>query len=195
MSAGERRRGRPLSIEESELWTGVTRSVKPLRGRKRPAADPAMETFATPAAAAGPKPKARPRPAAAPPAPPLRPTANPAPADAPPLDPRSRKRILRGGDPIDARLDLHGLTQAGAHARLAQFLQSCQGQGLRTVLVVTGKGAAGDGAGRGVLRRQVPHWLALPEFRSVIAGFSEAGPAHGGAGALYLRLKRRRASG
>ena len=61
------------------------------------------------------------------------------------------------------------------------------------MLVITGKGARGEGAGeRGVLKRQVPHWLALPEFRALVIGFEDAGVKHGGAGALYVRLRRMR---
>jgi DNA-nicking Smr family endonuclease len=99
-----------------------------------------------------------------------------------------RQRVARGREPIDARMDLHGLTQAEAHAALARFLRSASARGARLVLVITGKGER-DGK-RGVLRRQVPHWLALPEFREWVIGFEDAHMAHGGEGALYVRLRR-----
>jgi DNA-nicking Smr family endonuclease len=57
------------------------------------------------------------------------------------------------------------------------------------VLVITGKGGRSDGA-RGVLRRQVPQWLGLPEFRAYVVGFEDAHVAHGGEGALYVRIRK-----
>jgi DNA-nicking Smr family endonuclease len=110
-----------------------------------------------------------------------------------PLTRRERSQLSRGRKDIDARIDLHGLTQARAHRALLHFLQKASGEGLTFVLVITGKGrTTGPSAERGVLRRQVPQWLALPEFRSLVAGFDEAHVGHGGQGALYLRLRRAR---
>jgi DNA-nicking Smr family endonuclease len=104
--------------------------------------------------------------------------------------------LARGRDAIDARIDLHGMTQTEAHHALASFLRRAQSDGARTVLVVTGKGAGKNGrddyVARGVLRRQVPLWLGLPEFRPLIVGFDEAHASHGGQGALYVRLRRPR---
>ena len=104
--------------------------------------------------------------------------------------------MARGREPIEARLDLHGFTQAEAHAALLRFLRRAQADRLKTVLVVTGKGSTRDvrnaGAEYGVLKRAVPQWLALPEFRSLVLGFEDAHSAHGGQGALYLRLRRAR---
>ena len=92
---------------------------------------------------------------------------------------------------IDARLDLHGMTQVRAHRALFGFLQRAHGDGLSFVLVITGKGKVGvSESERGVLRRQVPQWLALPEFRSLVVGFEEAHIGHGGEGALYVRIRR-----
>jgi DNA-nicking Smr family endonuclease len=112
---------------------------------------------------------------------------------------RQKQRVARGRDPIDARIDLHGMTQTKAHGALLGFLLRAQAQGARTVLVVTGKGSGGasaanrDGATeRGVLKRQVPMWLALPEFRPLIVAFDDAHVGHGGQGALYVRLRRAR---
>jgi DNA-nicking Smr family endonuclease len=82
------------------------------------------------------------------------------------------------------------MTQGEAHVALVHFLHRAQRHGARFVLVITGKGTrAGD---RGVLRRQVPLWLGLPEFRDAVVGFEEAHAAHGGEGALYVRLRRPR---
>jgi DNA-nicking Smr family endonuclease len=179
-------RRRELSEEERALWTGVVRSITPLRRSRmnvqlEEAAKSAVETKR----AANP---GRPREPA--PQPKL-------PAKAPALvalGRRLKQRVARGLDPIDARIDLHGHTQKQAHAALFRFLQRAQADGARTVLVVTGKGAARGarepGAERGVLKRQVPMWLSLPEFRSFVVGFEDAHVGHGGEGALYVRLRR-----
>jgi DNA-nicking Smr family endonuclease len=106
---------------------------------------------------------------------------------------RERSQLSRGRKDIDARIDLHGMTQTRAHRVLLRFLQNASSDGLTFVLVITGKGRAADpDSGRGVLRRQVPQWLALPEFRSLVVGFDEAHVGHGGEGALYVRLRRAR---
>lgn len=84
-------------------------------------------------------------------------------------------------------MDLHGLDQDHARRALHDFLVRAHAQGLRAVLVITGKGAVGDG----VLRRRAPEWLADPAVRSLVAGVSAAERRHGGDGALYVALKRR----
>jgi DNA-nicking Smr family endonuclease len=95
-------------------------------------------------------------------------------------------RISSGRDTLHGRLDLHGLTQDRAKAALTRFVLRGHAEGRRAILVITGKGAAGGG----VLRRRVPQWLAEPPLRPLVAGFSEAHRRHGGAGALYVALKR-----
>ncbi|WP_312861524.1 Smr/MutS family protein [Segnochrobactrum spirostomi] len=108
------------------------------------------------------------------------------------------QRLVRGTHAIDDRLDLHGLTQEAAKRRLMDFLHRAQADGLKTVLVITGKGALGTDrfeagdftAERGVLRRVVPEWLRMPGARGLVVGFSEAHAAHGGSGALYVRIRR-----
>ena len=178
---------RRLSDDESTLWTGVIRSIKPLRQRPEPVTGPAA-----PGASVAPKASIRPKSIAVVPAPMVRSPAPPIPA---PLGRRFRQRVARGAEAIEDRLDLHGLTQAQAHDALLRFLRNSQGRGTRTVLVITGKGAsaAGDRSGeRGVLKRQVPMWLRLPEFRAFVVGFEDAGLRHGGEGALYVRLRRLR---
>ena len=72
---------------------------------------------------------------------------------------------------------------------LLRFLHRAQTNGAKTVLVITGKGGRSD-SGRGVLKRQVPMWLALPEFRALVVGFADAAIGHGGEGALYVRVRR-----
>jgi DNA-nicking Smr family endonuclease len=114
---------------------------------------------------------------------------------APPLAPlgrRERSQLSRGRKEIEARLDLHGMTQTRAHRALSGFLQRAHSDGLTFVLIITGKGKMGAESERGVLRRQVPQWLGLPEFRSLVVGFEEAHIGHGGEGALYVRIRRSR---
>jgi DNA-nicking Smr family endonuclease len=109
-----------------------------------------------------------------------------------PFDRRLKQRLARGTAPIDARIDLHGKTQSAAYAQLLSFLRRAQAEGAKFVLVITGKGARDDGSERGVLKRQVPHWLELPEFRGYVVGFEHAHATHGGAGALYVRIRRQK---
>jgi DNA-nicking Smr family endonuclease len=176
-SGGNRRR-RALSAEESALWRGFVRAIKPLRGRAAEADDAVRE-----AVPVRPPPKAKP-------VAPAREQMRSAPPPLAALARRERQKLARGNVAIDARLDLHGMTQAEAHAALAHFLRRAQHDGARFVLIITGKGM---GAGeRGVLRRQVPLWLALPDLRDTVVGFEEAHLAHGGEGALYVRLRRAR---
>ena len=82
------------------------------------------------------------------------------------------------------------MTQTRAHRALFGFLQRAHHDGLTFVLIITGKGKMGPKSERGVLRRQVPQWLGLPEFRSLVVGFEEAHIGHGGEGALYVRVRR-----
>ena len=102
---------------------------------------------------------------------------------------------MRGVKAIDARIDLHGLTQHQAHDRLRGFLHQAQARSHKVVLVITGKGS-GDARAymdeRGVLRRMVPQWLSMPDMRAVVLGYEEAHANHGGAGALYVRIRKRR---
>ena len=115
-----------------------------------------------------------------------RPVARPEPA---PLGRKAKRRLSRDSGAIQGRLDLHGMTQAQAHDALLGFLRRSQAQGAKIVLVITGKGVRGDGE-RGVLKRQVPMWLRLPEFRDLVVGFETAGIGHGGEGAMYVRMRR-----
>jgi DNA-nicking Smr family endonuclease len=188
-------RRRDLSEEEARLWSGIARSIKPLRSAKR-AVKPAAHPAANPAAKPVAKPVTKPVDSGDGVPPPPRAAAKPrlpAPIKSPPLAPfdrRLKQRVARGREAIDARLDLHGLTQSEAHAALLSFLRRAQMDGARIALVVTGKGAR-EGE-RGVLRRQTPQWLALPEFRPFVGGFEEAHVSHGGEGALYIHLRRAR---
>ena len=100
---------------------------------------------------------------------------------------RRRQRIVRERDDLEARLDLHGMTQDQARAALHGFIRRAYDSGIRSVLVITGRGYTGDG----VLRRYTPDWLSEPAVRGMVAGVSLADRRHGGEGALYVALKRR----
>jgi DNA-nicking Smr family endonuclease len=179
------RRIRTLRAEERRLWAEVVRAVTPLDGRLLPEPEPPAAPAAPPREA-GPS---RPTPPA------------PRPKPGPPLlasfDRKVRTALRRGTLGVDAVLDLHGMRQAEAHEALVAFLHRARARDHGLVLVVTGKGAAGGSdtlfEERGVLRRVVPHWLRLPDLRPLVLGFEEAAPQHGGSGALYVRLRRRRA--
>ncbi|MGC1467007.1 MAG: Smr/MutS family protein [Pseudolabrys sp.] len=191
--SGRRRRG--LTRDEHELWTVFTKKIAPLRVPRPESSDdedepepppkikPAAATSKTRAARSATK--AAPRSAAKPqPAPSLE-----------ALGRRMKQRVVRGRDAIDGRLDLHGMTQSEAHPALLRFLRNASAREAKLVLVITGKGFRAEQGGdreRGVLRRQVPHWLNLPEFRAFVIGFEEAHVAHGGEGALYVRVRRAR---
>jgi DNA-nicking Smr family endonuclease len=103
------------------------------------------------------------------------------------IEPNRRRRLDLGREPLAASLDLHGLGRAAAHEQLTAFVRSRWAAGARAILVITGKGSRGDG----VLRREVPSWLAEEPLRDLVAGISEAHPRRGGSGALYVVLRRR----
>ncbi|MHA7872289.1 MAG: Smr/MutS family protein [Hyphococcus sp.] len=115
-------------------------------------------------------------------------------------DPRFDRHVRRGRMAIDGVLDLHGHTQASARAALLRFLAHARAQNHRCVLVITGKGggvrgAVRQGAGRGVLRARFRDWMHEGPFREHVARASAAHAKHGGDGAFYVFLKRRRPSG
>ena len=158
---------------DSDLFRAAMRGVKPLGKVKPPRVAPPP-----------PKRVAVSRPAA------------PVPAAAPPLaighaaglDRARFERLKRGQMAIEARLDLHGLTQAEAHRELSAFIAREFAQGSRLALVITGKGRAGQG----VLRESVPRWLNEPGLRGRVLAVSQAQPRDGGAGAHYVLLRKAR---
>ena len=179
--------------DDRKLWRAVVRDVKPL---KRGAASPLVEVEPEPDKLEGPAPRAAKRkPPARPPLPPARP---PRPAELPPLvagraaglDKRTALRLKRGQLEIEATLDLHRHTQAEARAALDGFVAGNRARGLRCVLVITGKGRVSEDGG--VLRAMVPRWLDQPPNRARIVAIAPAQPKHGGAGALYVLLRRKR---
>jgi DNA-nicking Smr family endonuclease len=183
MSSGRLKSGRgerTISAEETAIWERATRALAPVRTKPR-VAGPSEAAHAH-------KPQGS-QPAVA------------ATTSAPPLaafDRRQARSIATGKIAIGARLDLHGCHEREARGRLRSFLLAAQDQGHTTVLVITGKGDIrrsphGEGLDErpsGVLRRSVPQWLAEPELRALVLSFAEASARHGGAGAIYVRLRK-----
>ena len=163
---------RPLRPDEVKVWGMVSATIHPLPGRGTPTQSQVAAKTETAARIAPPKPLAR--------------AAKPRPAlDT--IEPNRRHRIAREREDIGGRLDLHGMTQERARAVLEGFLASAWSDGWRAVLVITGKGVQGDG----ILKRRAPEWLAAPHLAHIVAGISDAARHHGGAGALYVALKRK----
>ena len=111
------------------------------------------------------------------------------------MDAKTHGKMTRGKLSPEARIDLHGLTLAEAHPELIRFILNAQSQGLRLVLVITGKGKRRDDSGpipqrMGALRHQVPHWLRLQPLGAAVLQISEAHLKHGGSGAYYVYLRR-----
>ncbi len=216
-----KRAGQPLSgltPEEQDLWDHASRTMKPLRKAKARLLDGNDGAALEPVLVAA---KKRARPGldglVGLPGLPERPTAvaKPSPKTTPELaafDRKSAKRLRAGHIEIEARLDLHGMYQAEAHGALRRFLLSWHAQGAKWVLIITGKGAPvrsgwfnDDGHSRhrfaeddfmraeprGILRRNVPRWLAEPDLRMIVVSYTEAAITHGGEGALYVQLRKR----
>ncbi|WP_300530939.1 Smr/MutS family protein [Maricaulis sp.] len=201
-------RKRDLQPEEKAIWRKVARSVTPLDAAKaRSLNDEPVESARENKAVAKKKPA---KPAAAKPKSKPKPKKHRASVDvhhqprhhqAPvPVDRSTEKRVRRGKLDIDARLDLHGLTQEQALSTLTHFLAMAWKDGYRNVLVITGKGAMSRTKERdhepwefpdepGVLRRKLPEWLGKPNLRQYVSGYSSAHTRHGGAGAFYVTLR------
>jgi DNA-nicking Smr family endonuclease len=176
-------KGRLPSAEERELFVETLKEAKALAKRKPAAPKPAPSK---PALISPPAPSAglqKPRRAAA------------------GLDGNTAERLRRGQLDPEARLDLHGMTESTAHRALVTFLRAASARGLRLVLIVTGKGgklAAPDapfdleldGRARGVLNAMTPRWLAEPELAGFVADVRSSHRRHGGAGALYVYLRK-----
>ena len=109
------------------------------------------------------------------------------------LDERDYYRLLDGEQAIAAKLDLHGQTENQAWAALQDFLPRYQATGKNYILIITGKGGRdAQGQNIGVLYQQVPRWLTDGPLAMWVDGFCEAAPRHGGAGALYVRLRKKK---
>lgn len=192
-----KRRDRRPSAEERDLWHRAMRDAEPIRRKRRNPTEQTPEP-AEPQSGSGQESESGPPAGPAPPRPQPTPPIQPPPKRQPPLSPgqfadldrRTADRLRRGQLAIDARLDLHGMTQAAAQDALVGFVSSAAERGQRCVLVITGKGTFSEQGG--VLRREVPRWLNMAPLRGRIVAVAEAQPRHGGAGALYVLLKRKR---
>src|ERR1700676_1579460 len=173
--------GRHPSREDRALWRRSMRGVTPLAPER--AASAPEEAAATPEPARSHRPVSAPAKSSVP-LPPL------APGTSPGVDRRTAAKLKRGQLALEARLDLHGLTQEEAHRALTRFIRRAHEDGARMVLVITGKG--GLGGGKGVLRDAVPRWLNESGLRPRVLSCAWAQPKDGGAGALYVLLRRQR---
>lgn len=191
---------RKLTPEEQELWRYVTRNDAPLHPPQTQSEDDisaAISNLAPPAREAFPKVKKW-KSAMHTPLPAPQEASAPLTAGAyAGIDRSTAERFKKGDYPIDATLDLHGMTREKAHKALLNFLHRSFEKQARCLLVITGKGKpqAGRDAPHdaGVLRTLVPRWLAEPELKSRILAIEVARPKHGGSGAYYLLLRRKRA--
>jgi DNA-nicking Smr family endonuclease len=170
-----------LKLEDRILWEKVARSTKPMQGRmfpsfgletaekakEKPAAKPMSDQGGPPASAVSPK-KPKPHPDR--------------------LDETTHRKLAKGRLALSGRIDLHGLTQGEAHGLLHSFLYRAHANGLRHVLIITGKGSSLGSDG--ILRQAVPHWFATPSFRPLVSAYEFAHRSHGGDGAIYVRLRR-----
>jgi DNA-nicking Smr family endonuclease len=172
---------RPLPSEDIRLWRRAMREVAPLPGRGLPPDRGPVPDRGRPARPAN-EPAARQSPSPPRPSPPL----------APPLDGfagidrANAEKLKRGRRPIEACLDLHGLTQAEAHQALSRFITGSRAAGRRCVLVITGHGRFSGG----ILKEAVPRWLHETGIRRHVLAIAPAQPQHGGTGALYVLLRR-----
>lgn len=188
----DRPRRRTLTEEEAALWRRVTARAIPFRPPE-PDLDP-EPSLLPPAAAGAAQPTARPprRFVSEPPKPqPPPPVPDLGHGTASGVDKRTLTRLRRGLIPVDGTIDLHGYGSDLARQSLERYLVASQASGHRCVLVITGKGLRVEG-GRGVLRSSVPQWLNQPPNRERVLAFAYASSTHGGMGALYVLLRRRR---
>lgn len=184
----------PGIVPDLELWHDFAGSIRPLGRRPRgdrKAPPPPKKTPATSTANPG---QSRPPP---------RERSEPPPLAA--LDRRTAQRLVRGQVEIDSHIDLHGMGVEQARDAVFRYLSAAQVNGLRTVVVVTGKGDSAFARHtlhgvtfhhtperRGKLRALLPEWLAEPHFRRLVSGFQPAHPRHGGGGAFYVKIRRQR---
>ncbi len=114
------------------------------------------------------------------------------------IDKRTAEKFRKGEFKIERRLDLHGLTEKEAFDAIDVFIRNAYLQGLRCILIITGKGINRETDDwydkKGILKESVPDWLNTPELRPLILAVSHAKQEDGGTGALYVLLRRRRQS-
>jgi len=160
-----------LSDKDRQEWEAIAREVKPIRKTKAAPPPPKKITIQPPRQEAG---NYR--------------IIDVTSSQPPALDRKIKRKIANRRIPIDATLDLHGMTLQEAWEYMFAALMQAADQNFRTLLVVTGRGRDGQGA----LRKALPGWLESDRLRDKIAGWESADRSHGGDGAFYVRLKRRR---
>ena len=201
-------RRRSLRPEEQEVWAAVARTARPMHpGRQLFLQEIEAPAHAVPVHPEAPAPHGHTHPrlplfrlgekTKATTRIDLTPSPSEALAAAPlQMDAKTHGKMTKGKLMPEARIDLHGMTLSEAHPELIRFVLNAQSDGLRLVLVITGKGKRGEDIGpipqrMGVLRHQVPHWLRLPPLGQAVLQVAEAHLRHGGSGAYYVYLRRR----
>jgi len=185
-------RKRTLKPDEKALWRKIAKSVTPLSKERLKALEEAEVFLHKTSVEKNNTKKHKPL---------LKQARHEGPAHRPPavVDRGTERRMRRGGVQVDARIDLHGMTQDQAFSSLSRFLSSASARGDRTVLVITGKGLQLNKhedalwttrSEPGVLRRKLPEWLGYPELRPLVSGYASAHAKHGGSGAFYVTLRR-----
>ena len=180
-----------FEVPDQALWEEVKSSVSPMKRARRSKAKieispSASEIFSKPVQ--------------------IQQVMRPARTTAPALaafDRRTAQKLGRGQSEPEARIDLHGETLENARFALLHFLSSRRMQGMRLVLVITGKGASpfarhtlhgikhfNTPEREGKIRRELPMWLEETQFRVHVVGFQPSHPRHGGGGAFYVRLRK-----
>ncbi|MGX6649188.1 Smr/MutS family protein [Maricaulaceae bacterium MS644] len=186
---------RPLSPEERDLWRRVAKAVNPLDAARAKR----LDDIAPPSSDPRPKPADSPLKTG-----PINRLARREPERVKiPADRSTEKKVRRGHLEVEARIDLHGLTSARARSDLLGFLRRAQGNGMRQVLVITGKGAGARAQDQrrfepwasdapplpGVLRRSFTQWMTDPAFAPLVSGYAQAHRRHGGSGAFYVMVR------
>lgn len=198
----------PAEPDDAALWRHITSNIKPLKSRakKRVPIAPAPERpAAEPARAEKPRLASVSIGGNAPERPAVTVTPSLEPGVAAGIDRNTFQKFRTGSMAIDGTLDLHGMTQAEAHDSLIRYIGASYRMGRRCLIVITGKGLRGgdsDGGdrrdlfrptgGRGILQQAVPKWLNQLDLRPMILAIAHAQPKHGGTGALYVLLRRKR---
>lgn len=175
---------RRLGAEEKALWEKVVASVRPLHARTESFAGEPAPISPEPPRPAKPKPLARPEPRTTAPKPGIT------------LDGGWDRRLGRGLVQPDIVVDLHGHNLATAYHLLDLKLEQAVAVGARVMLLVTGKPPSDNRRPvvRGAIRAAVDDWLGASRHAAHIAAVRNAHPRHGGAGALYIILRRHRRS-
>lgn len=182
-SSGGARRVRP---EEQALWRTATRDVRPL------AKEPTLSLSVAKVPRRPPEPPSPNSEDIIPVAKPYRvPLPSLQPGPLPGVDRRTARALARGESALDAKIDLHGHTLESAARAVHAFIEGAHERGNRSLLVITGRGKRTDG-GAGTIKESLPHWLNGPRLRPLVLAFTAAKPRHGGEGAFYVLLRKKR---